>query len=195
MLLLDGEIRGGAAWRQVTRQGQKQYEVRCGTLRMPTTSQSYAFTPHELGVVLCQFFRFDCGSGPWRLAVEDVYLGENRQTALHLIRWAGMVAGPLTTHAAGEVQWPAADQWRALSFRRSWWSAQAAENGAAANQKRAKREGIPFLAKREAAKREAAKVIPLLIPNASWVARLLGSEEHVYDACGIARWASLENVT
>jgi hypothetical protein len=128
---------------------------------------------------------------PLLLASEAAHAGRNAQTGLRLSRWGGALAGPMEHWAPhGVATWVEPSEWRKALFRPGWWGLQAAEAGCAINRKRAEAQGLPVMKKREAAKREARRVIPGLVPGLSGlVARLPDkAAEHVYDAAGVCWW-------
>ena len=203
ILLRGSRVLAAAHWRPAERDGVPHYLLRTAhrnrggaAVGSPMSGDWVARrarprSPHQLGVEILGKWRLF--GGPWRIAFEDVYLGRNPQTALHLIRWSGMVAGPLNEYGRGGVKWVGSGTWRKASFRKQWWAMQAIKAGMVANKKTAAREGVPFMPKRDAAKREAAEVMPLHFPELNVIVGEIAGREHVFDAAGIARWLEVND--
>ena len=131
--------------------------------------------------------------GPLLLASEAAHAGRNIQTGLRLSRWGGAIVGPLERWAPnGAATWVEPSEWRKQLFRPKWWRLQADLAGCATNKRMAlKLGGLPVMAKREAAKREAEAVIPSLVPDLEAILARLppAAREHALDAAGVCCWA------
>ena len=149
------------------------------------------------------------------IGCEAAHLGRNAQTGLALSRWGGALVGPLERwDPTGAAKWVEPSEWRKLSFRSKWWALQAQEAGKLASMGKAKRAVMTgwdpaqhagvgreeidrrmkaaakdlFMPMRQAAKLEALRAMPPLVPGLADLAVQVGGGDHVCDAAGVCRW-------
>lgn len=161
-----------------------------------STQQSHGHrSMSSVGLVLARWLQpLSMAHGRVLIGSELPYVGEDKSRGISIALGAGALIGPLEGMPGGSpVIWYSPNKWRASSFRRGWWKAQAEAAGMLANRKRAKTLGRKFMKQRDAAKLEARLVMPPLMPGLlDLVAAAGGVEEHAMDAAGICRHRSLQ---
>lgn len=193
VLCENGTTLAAWTWRNRTRKGREVFTL-TGTHRTGTIHEVRGLpTPWEVGLTVRDWIAplvLLHGRGTCHIAAEAAHIGRNPRTGLALSRFGGSLVGPLETwDPTRRCQWVEPDEWRRTSFRPKWWKVTAEDHGMVANRQVAKREGVPFMEKREAAKREAARVLPLVFQGLDdLVERLNVDPEHIHDAAGVARW-------
>jgi hypothetical protein len=219
VVTLDGAAVAAAHWRSYTRKGARLYRVAWATAQGDQDDRQGLHTPWEVGMALRRWvspLAMARSMGRARVAAEAAHVGRNARTGLALSRFGGALVGPLESLDPDRAAtWLEPDEWRRLVFRPRWWSQCAAEAGKAASKATARRMALAephvatgdraaydrhlkarenqlFLAKRDAAKMEAARVLPDLVRGLADLAQRVGGAEHVYDAAGVARARSLQ---
>ena len=193
LLALDGRAIAAACWRPHQRQGRTVYSLAYVRHTGDVHTQRGLPGAWALGTALRQQLGpvLALHGGGMLLASEAAHAGRNIQTGLRLARWGGALAAPLEQYAPhGAATWAEPSEWRKVIFRPRWWATQAAEAGAVISAKAAAAQGLPRMTKREAAKREAALVVPPQVPGLlALIDRLpAAGAEHVLDAAGVCRW-------
>jgi hypothetical protein len=222
VLLDRGRCAAAAHWRPHTSGGRRCYALACAQATGDVHHQRGLPTPWAVGMALRRWLSplvMVRGMGRAHVAAEGAHVGRNARSGLALARFGGALVGPLEgLDPDRAAQWAEPDQWRKLTFRRGWWSLQARADGKVASMRTANRLVLErwdaaahlgvgreevdrrmeaaakalFMPKREAAKREAALVLPAAVPGLAQVAARVGGEEHVLDAAGVARWRQLQ---
>jgi hypothetical protein len=209
-------------WHPHTVAGRRCYALTCAQ----ATGDVYAVrglpTPWAVGMALRQWLSplvLVRGMGRAHVAAEAAHVGRNVRSGLALARFGGALVGPLESlDPTGSASWAEPDQWRKVTFRRSWWKLQATADGKVASMRVANRLTLEqwdssahagvgrdeidrrmaaaakalFMPKRVAAKLETMLTMPALFPGLEALASRVGGVEDVYDAAGVNRWRQLQ---
>jgi len=216
VLTKDGECIAAMYWRTNIRDKRRVYTLKMSDGR----NKSGLRTPWELGFAIRRAISgfVLVHGGDILVASESAYEGRNARTGLALSRFSGALVGPIEALdcARRETIWVESQKWRSASFRKKWWKETAVEHGKTASMSSANKRvmlawdptqhiGVGrkeidkrmakmaksfFMTKREAAKIEAERVMPGLVPGLPKHVERCGGHEHVYDAAGVAYWAS-----
>tara|TARA_B100000282_G_scaffold74423_1_gene50972 strand:- start:7053 stop:7640 length:588 start_codon:yes stop_codon:yes gene_type:complete len=101
------------------------------------------------------------------LSSEDAYVGTNKNTAIIVAKFAGMIAGSVHnyTRSLNRVLWVQPNKWRFELLK------------------------VPYFTKREQVKKYSLDLVPKKIPTISYHINKLGRLDHITDSAGVAMWA------
>lgn len=113
----------------------------------------------------------EVGASPYGLAGENAVVGRGVDTSIAIARNVGRILGPLEASASGlEATWVTATKWRSALLR------------------------LPPRTKREEAKEQSRKWMPLRVQGLQDLVRLLGDADDITDAAGVAEWLALQTM-
>lgn len=101
------------------------------------------------------------------LSSEDAYVGTNKNTAIIVAKFAGMIAGAVYnyTRSSNKVKWVQPNKWRFELLK------------------------VPYFTKREFVKKYSLELVPNVIPTITYHLEKLGTLDHITDSAGVAMWA------
>lgn len=158
--LQNGRVIAAFLWKPAKRSKKTVYNVQYYNLLQSKKSMIMLPRLSSIGEYIGnQFEKIDC------LSLEDAYFKPNPKVTISVSKTAGMICSPIENKHDLDSHWVKASEWRHKVL------------------------GLNPFTKRNEAKLQSLKMMPVAIPNLSIVLHKLGNYDHITDASGVAYWA------